>query len=70
VIVDKESPPGSWARELEKRRGIDRRQPVEYILAAIRQRGCWEEAQALELEFLSLRAQLERQQQITHSQIG
>jgi hypothetical protein len=69
-MIDNESPPGSWARELEKRRGIDRRQPIEYVLAAIRQRGCWEEAQALELEFLSLRAQLERQQQITHSQIG
>ena len=61
-MIDHESPPGSWARELEKRRGIDRRQPIEYVLAAIRQRGCWEEAQALELEFLSLRAQLEREQ--------
>jgi len=69
-MIDNESPPGSWARELEKRRGIDRRQPIEYVLAAIRQRGCWEEAQALELEFLSLRAQLERQQQIMHSRIG
>ena len=61
MIVDNESPPGAWARELEKRRGIDRRQPVEYVLAAIRQRGCWEEAQALELEILALRAALERE---------
>ena len=69
-MIDNESPAGSWARELEKRRGIDRRQPIEYVLAAIRQRGCWEEAHAVELELLSLRAQLERHQQITHSQIG
>ena len=59
VIVDKDSPPGSWAREMEKIPwGYGQRQPetIEDVIQSLRRKGMDREADLITREFAILKA--------------
>lgn len=62
MIIDNNSPPGSWRNELEKLPwgyGQSQNTQVKDALAEIRRAGLWSHADVLEREILTLRRELE-----------
>ena len=63
MIIDDQSPPGSWAREMAKAPwGYGQKKPdtVDEILVMLRQRGMEREADILRREFMRLQIEAKR----------
>lgn len=63
MIVDNESEPGSWKKEMEKAPWAYGQHPdtrIRDALAEIRHRGLWSQADILQREIESLRAEIEK----------
>lgn len=62
MIIDNDSPPGSWKNEMEKLPwgyGQTQNGQVREALAEIRRAGLWNDADVLEREILALKRELE-----------
>jgi len=62
-MIDNQSPPGSWKSEMERAPwayGQQQDRNVVFALAAIRQRGMWDEAAILQQKIIGLEAEIER----------
>ncbi len=60
MIVDDQSPPGSWQREIDLmpwKYNSPQEEKVRLAIAELRSRGLWEIARVLEQEIVTLRAE-------------